>query len=477
MGRFRYLPITYDEYMNKYVNSLKTGELLVDLSSHDVYVTEEGFNIPIPTTKGLKEHVIKYLNTDLEGLKVKKRLTHEKTSLLTKIQRGIEQQQAENYKDLRDAEAAEFALHRPELYIGDINRSNLNQLGDLVVKLEGIKEVSYRDRIQALTNEFNRLNNDARSVYLTDDMTKKNYEIAQIWAEIDALYTEAHGKLDRLGSFAGEYSVKNTSTKERTVYDVMYSRRLWNWSGPWPINNQEQYINSCKRLRYYFKAWIEGEGYQDIAWNDILDYNVYGTGLFYKGFPHKINKVTGTKRAQKYNAWDLFEGLPNTVDEANGVVPGWNPEYINHSMANNQFPDYYGRGAYSTDYDFTSKLETSDWWREGCRLGGGSQRWQTAYTQSGNYMYTNNRLLDKISYVDDTGLQRIPRCTKDNADLGCFSTVYPSMPIITYQVRFVSTTGIRNYDGCVIRAGVKKTINQTIVTNRNLAYNDDRGWS
>ena len=59
MGRFRYLPMTYDEYMNKYVNSLKTGELLVDLSSHDVYVTEEGFNIPIPTTKGLKEHVIK----------------------------------------------------------------------------------------------------------------------------------------------------------------------------------------------------------------------------------------------------------------------------------------------------------------------------------------------------------------------------------------------------------------------------------
>src|SRR5699024_10075465 len=68
MGRDYYSPVSYHDYTEKYLNSLKTGELLVDMDSHDLYVTEEGYNIPMPTTSALKERIINYLENTIEGI-------------------------------------------------------------------------------------------------------------------------------------------------------------------------------------------------------------------------------------------------------------------------------------------------------------------------------------------------------------------------------------------------------------------------
>ena len=66
--------MTKAQYLEKYVNTLKTGEILVDLKDHDIYVTEDGYNLPIPSTKGIRDQVIDFLENDVEGIKLKKKI-------------------------------------------------------------------------------------------------------------------------------------------------------------------------------------------------------------------------------------------------------------------------------------------------------------------------------------------------------------------------------------------------------------------
>ena len=93
MARYKYLPMTKSQYMEKYINTLKTGEILVDLRDHDVYVTEDGYNIPIPSTKGIRDQVINFLENDVEGIKLKKRLIPSIVSEVSKKANDIERLQ------------------------------------------------------------------------------------------------------------------------------------------------------------------------------------------------------------------------------------------------------------------------------------------------------------------------------------------------------------------------------------------------
>src|SRR5699024_3405608 len=93
LGRFHYSPIDYKDYMNKYFNSLQTGELLIDFEGADIYVSEEGYNIPIPSNKKLKDDIIKYLENSIEGINYRTREIPRFIKQIEELRRKIEEQQ------------------------------------------------------------------------------------------------------------------------------------------------------------------------------------------------------------------------------------------------------------------------------------------------------------------------------------------------------------------------------------------------
>jgi len=68
MGRYIYQPIIMEkysdqEYLKRYKQSIQTGEMLVDLQNYDIFVTEEGIELPIPITRNLREIVMSYIRS------------------------------------------------------------------------------------------------------------------------------------------------------------------------------------------------------------------------------------------------------------------------------------------------------------------------------------------------------------------------------------------------------------------------------
>ena len=136
MSRYKYIPMSYDDYMGKYINTLKTGELLVDLNNHDIYVTEEGFNIPIPATKQLRDKIINYLENDLEGIKIRQQVIPGKINNLFSIKQAIEEQQQNIFDRTKNLLDDSRSLDRQYTFLNKVNENNVNQLGDLKVEID-----------------------------------------------------------------------------------------------------------------------------------------------------------------------------------------------------------------------------------------------------------------------------------------------------------------------------------------------------
>ena len=471
LSRYRYLPINHKDYVRKYIDSLKTGELLVDLTDHDIYVTEEGFNLPIPTTKALRDTIIEFLETDLEGIHLRKQVLPNKVNNLYNLKDQIEEQQYLTSSDLHTLEGHLPNPREKVSFINTINERNINQLGDLHINLDNLQGIDTQSRIQQLIFRFNELNNSSDSLIYDNNSTKHNTELSALWTELTALMNEAKGKLDSLGSFKGEVQLSRNQTSEQNVYDIQYSRRLYNWSNWWSITTEAEYIRRCTQLESYFLKWFKGQAYQDIKYNDMFG-GGKGTGLFYKNFPNKQNINTGNNNATKYNAWDLAEGLP-TTDYASKPF-GRNYAY-NFSTTNRAYPDLRGRGTYANSSNFTHRLSAPNSSRNS-RFSWGSARWQTPYSQSGNDVYTNDAMLNRISTVNSNGLQRTPRSTKTNARSGMYSNQVPTTPTITRAVRYVSSANNRNADGLVVRLGVQKKIRVTTLDYKKYNFNNSTGW-
>ena len=147
--------------------------MLVDLTNHDVYVTEEGVNIPIPTTKALRDEVVNFLNNDLEGI----RLKNSSLERLDKLQVSIKaaKDQADNaYNTALDYSGVPESFESDRLYLTDVNAKTINQLGDLKVNLDNITDLNLKERLQNAINEFNRVNLDSRSTLYTTTIGSSN---------------------------------------------------------------------------------------------------------------------------------------------------------------------------------------------------------------------------------------------------------------------------------------------------------------
>lgn len=67
MSRFIYKPLTgytpenRKEFLKLYKESIRKGELLVDLLNYDIYITNDGIEVPIPVTADLRNEIIEFI--------------------------------------------------------------------------------------------------------------------------------------------------------------------------------------------------------------------------------------------------------------------------------------------------------------------------------------------------------------------------------------------------------------------------------
>lgn len=471
MARYKYLPIRYNDYLSKYINSLKTGELLVDLVDHDIYVTEEGMNLPVPTTKALKEAIIRFLETDLAGIKLRTKELPFKVNNLYSIYDQITEQQFVATNKVHNLEAKFPNPRSIVTTINSINESNINHLGDLEIDLSTIADNTYKTRIQALADRFNELNNSSQSVLFDSTSTMYNKDLLFIWNDLRRLMAEAHAKLDGLGSFRGNFEVNSTQTYRTSAHDVQYSRRLWNWSLGFGINTEAQYIARCKQLETNFGKWWRDDIPDDVI-HSKMNQTGRGNGVFYKNFPNKYNHRTKNYNATNYDAWNVMEGFPDSTYPGFG----YNIKYI-FSFTNHQFIDYNATGKYASEANWTLRFPAPNT-SPGVRWSNGGQTWQRGYRQSFTEATTTNKLLDLISYVDPKRPnQRMPHTNIYNTRGGLgYSNQIPTIPVISRLVKFISHTNRRNSDGIIIRLGMIKDIDMTKISYTKVGFDPITGW-
>ncbi|QXN67960.1 hypothetical protein FPHOBKDP_00210 [Listeria phage LPJP1] len=469
MSRYIYIPMSYQDYLQKYFNTLKTGELLVDLVEHDIYVTEEGINLPIPITKVLRENIIDFLENDMEGIKLRKNVIPGKINNLYNIYNEIYNKQEEIFDTSLDIFSDMESARLKTVYLGKISKNNVNQLGDISLQLDGLDLGQYNDLIQSQIDIFNNLSNNSLTEAFSNDANSKNTELLQIWNNIKTLMDEVNQKLIKMGSFSGTMQLQKSVSYEKTAYDCRWDRRLFNYSSS-NYTSESQYVDACVGLRSRFSDWF----YQGSAIDPLTleKYSVTeGTGVFYRGFYNKVNKTTGTRISNRYLSWDMFEGLPLTGTTSS---PANTIGYI-RSPSNLLMPLYESPSGFASKTTFTTSSNGfspnpsvkygggSATWRQKVNLGGKSKKWKIDPTG-----------LNRISTLNSDNLQRLPK-SRDNSS-SPFSTVQRTIPFITKQVRYVSARNIINRDSLVLRLGLKKVINETKITTVKYKYNNTKGW-
>ena len=470
ISRFKFVPLSHSDYLKNYVNSLKTGEMLVDLTNHDVYVTEEGVNIPIPTTKALRDEVVNFLNNDLEGI----RLKNSSLERLDRLQVSIKaaKDQADNaYNTALDYSGVPESFESDRLYLTDVNAKTINQLGDLKINLDNITDLNLKERLQNAINEFNRVNIDGRSTLYTTTIGSSNTYLLELWNEIVSLMDQVNRKLNRLGSFSGSVKLKRNATRTIEAFDCTYSRRLQNFTGWAYVGSADQYVATTSTSQGKFEAWFRGEAYQDLRRSDMLVGYEQGTGLWYKNFPHKVDIATGSYLARPYGEWDLFEVVP--LSDFSSLSPGWNINYV-LSVSNVILPDADAKGAYASAGAWTTRMTFNKYSVDMSKFGYGSDWWRQPVSSHGaSTVTTSDSLMSRVADMNDKyGFQRTPKQTYHS---GITSRYAPALATMVRAVPYYSSVGIPNTDGITIRLGLRKTVRETVLEYASYQY-DGSAW-
>lgn len=486
MARYRYLPMTKAQYLEKYVNTLKTGEILVDLKDHDIYVTEDGYNLPIPSTKGIRDQVIDFLENDVEGIKLKKKIIPSIVIEVSRKANEIELNQGiiSNTGDILESRL--LNQRNTARFMSVVNENNVNQLGDLEINANRLKQITDDDRLLTLINEFNRINNDARDI-ITADTTKYNKELMEIYKDMYRLMNEANSKLNKLGHFLGEVQFKRIESYTGPAYDVTYSRRDNTICLPnlRYVNGPAKAVWLSQVMQNSYISWFNtGRGLNDgnaVTRNTMLESGCErGTGLFYKNFPNKKDLRTGSINGVNYHEWTIFEAAP--LDDANICADrgAWSIDWM-YSKSNTRYPGYWRYGGYYTntsDTDYASVIQnpSPSERRAGYAMAGlPGVAWRGPWVDyTPTVLKTPKWALDIVS--TDTGTnQRTPKSTRSNAYRGCVSNQLPAIPYMKGPYIISSSYGV-NYDGCLMRLGLTKTLTNTKIAVGSTSYNSEGGW-
>lgn len=485
MGRFHYSPIDYKDYMNKYFNSLQTGELLIDFEGADIYVSEEGYNIPIPSNKKLKDDIIKYLENSIEGINYRTKEIPRFIKQIEELRRKIEQQQDLMNRQYDDINMSIDDNIKDLTYISKVTENNVQQLGDLKLSIDK-NDLKFIDkRLLELVNEFNLINSDSRNKIYVQDARNKATQLTAIWNEINSLMDDANKKLSKMGTFSGTMMIKRSVTTRRMAYDAYYSRRLFNFTTngghgdigfPWSYNyasTLSQYLDFSKRAKKGFVKWFYGQKYLDSLTR--LRFPAYnGSGFWYKGFATKKDARTGSIYGQRNPSWDLFETIPlkgqlNQTDKNNFNLP-----YIRSATNYTMFDGGTWSGEKKPNsYNHTSIIVDA---KTPTYKIGGTQTFQRNFKHIGKKYEVDTKLISRIVSKDD-GNQRTPRYKYNNKNMNsCVSGGAPTFPVIVRDIPFISHTGFQNREGMVIRMGVSKYVSQTEIRLVRMKFNNSKGW-
>lgn len=240
---FVYKPMEYSEYLEKYVNSLKTGELIVDPDNHDIFISEEGLNIPLPKTKELREKIIDFLSNNVEGIKLKNELLGRKLKYSEKLKENIEDLQHQAYLKLN---ASALQVHHntsKAIFLEKFSRWNIHQLGTLKLEMDDLIEhvPYYAERLQNLVEKFN-----VYSSYANDQeyVQTKNDELFYLWEEIKDLFDEANDRVSKLLDIKGSISILKVKTTEIDVWDLGFGLARFNLKN----SNEYSYLREADEL-------------------------------------------------------------------------------------------------------------------------------------------------------------------------------------------------------------------------------------
>lgn len=279
--------------MRNYINTLRTGELLVDMQNYDIYVTEEGINIPIPITKGLREAVLKFINTELDTVVLKKSQISDNIAYTIPLYEKINKQQQElfdrgmflhNRKDNED--------HRT-IYLSKVNQNNINQLGDINIQLNDLPIDKHTAELKSYIDKFNQINNDHA---FRSSIEQGRKEMMELWNNIVRLMDLTNMKLDSLGNSWVEVNAPVIRVEEGFKYDVNFDDWLDHHERYMGINanDRNQWTNLCKSLMNHATDWFFGRNMENgLSRTGFGSDGKYwygggsGSGMLYKGLPYK----------------------------------------------------------------------------------------------------------------------------------------------------------------------------------------------
>lgn len=329
MGRYVYKPITtnYDptdenQYLENYIKSIKSGELLVDLSNYDLYVTEEGVELPIPITKNLKKKIINFINSlDIE----------DRTQLLLNNLNKIENIK-EKLVDLigsievldKDLEISYKNLNNHKVYFEKITENNINYLGyldydDFSSFPNSYYLTYYQNEINKLIGMFNTILNEQNenfgnlNKYSYKDKYTSKYKrnLYTIYVEILSLYKKLSEKSENLPipkiNITYDKTIKYTENSNRNIYKI-------------------QQISKTIQSKVYDFAYITLACNQ--TGNNILEICKKGDSLFnstsYTNVDWDFTEDIGAKRYKVLTNEDI--GYFNSSN--GGIIEGWTYERL-----------------------------------------------------------------------------------------------------------------------------------------------------
>lgn len=485
MGRFHYTPIDYKDYMNKYFNSLQTGEMLIDFNNADIYVSEEGYNIPLPSNKALKEDIIKYLDTKIEGINFRTKEVPKIIGNIETLRRKIEAKQELMQRNYDSITMEIDDSIKDITYISKVTENNVHQLGDINLTIDK-NDLKFIDkRLLELVEQFNIINSDSRDKIYVQDAQSKNKQLIALWNDISKLMDDANKKLDKMGTFEGTMMLKRAITVRENAYDAYYSKRQFNFTvngGHGDIglpyawnyaNNVSEYLNLSKKVKKGFVKWFFNQKYLD-ALTRLRFPDDNGSGFWYKGFNTKIDTRTGKKIGRRNPKWDLFETVPLKGQLNQTNRNDFNIPYIRSATNYTMFDGgFWSAEKLPNSYNNRSVIVDS---KSPTYKIGGSQTFQRNFNHIGKSYNVDTKLINRI-VAKDNGRQRTPKYFYNNNDINsCVSKGAPTFPVISRDIPFISHTGFQNREAMVIRMGVTKYVSKTDLRLVRMKFNNSKGW-
>lgn len=239
MGRYVYQPIILrnapdgyqeEEFIKNYFKSIKTGELLVDLRNYDIFVTEEGIELPIPVTRNLREIIIGFVKS-LKGdfntrylylLKYADRIARLKEQIDAKLE------EIEQKTFILDGKI--ISKYNTVVYFENVTINNLNLLGQL--------SYTTSDYYKTLSERYEILREDFEALQkLEEDFNIENTKHSNNSTVLEEIYNRIQNvnkrisdfiEKNKLGTISGHINLSKqvgsieTVTMNYKLYDVAY---------------------------------------------------------------------------------------------------------------------------------------------------------------------------------------------------------------------------------------------------------------